>query len=171
MENFKLIKYSEIKPDFLKDSFKNIVKNYLINFQKNNKNNLVNYYPEIEKWFNKIIKEINIDNKKREIFLVITFKDKNIKLIGLLILKNTKKEKKICTIHVLEEFRNKGIGKKLFEKSFEYLKTKSPIITISEECYKENIEFLLKKYKFKMTNKIIGAYRDNKTEYFFNKEV
>lgn len=184
MDNFKLIRYSDIRPDILKEIFKNIVENYLKVSQKKLRNieeedkaklmieglkdDLIGYYPGIENWFNKIIKEIDIDNRKRELFLVIVPNKGNIELAGILILKNTENEKKICTIRVIENFRNKGIGTKLFEKSFEYLETKTPLITLPEECYKEEFKSLLEKYKFKMTNKVIGAYRENKIEYFFN---
>ena len=74
MDNFKLIRYSDIRPDILKEIFKNIVENYLKVSQKKLRNieeedkaklmieglkdELIIYYPGIENWFNKIIKEI-----------------------------------------------------------------------------------------------------------------
>ena len=88
MNNLKLIRYSDIRPDILKGIFKKIVEDYLKISQKrlrsikdNDKAKLmikglkedfINYYPEIEEWFNKIIKEIDKDNKKRELFLYCT---------------------------------------------------------------------------------------------------
>jgi len=154
MDNFKLIRYSDIRPDILKEIFKNIVEDYLKVSQK---------------------KLRNIEEKDKAKLMIEGLKDDfivrgNIELAGILILKNTENEKKICTIRVIENFRNKGIGTKLFEKSFEYLETKTPLITLPEECYKEGFKFLLERYRFKMTNKIIGAYRENKIEYFFNED-
>ena len=110
MDNFKLIRYSDIRPDILKEIFKNIVENYLKVSQKKLRNieeedkaklmieglkdDLIVYYPGIENWFNKIIKEIDKDNRKRELFLVIVPNKGNIELAGILILKNTENEKK-----------------------------------------------------------------------------
>lgn len=186
MDNFKLIRYSDIRPDILKGIFKKIVENYLKVSQKKLRNieeedkaklmieglkdDFIVYYPGIENWFNKIIKEIDKDNRKRELFLVVVPNKGKIELAGILILKNTENEKKICTIRVIENFRNKGIGTKLFEKSFEYLETKTPFITLPEECYKGSFKFLLEKYSFKMSSKVVGVYRDSKVEYFFNED-
>ena len=185
MDNLELIRYSDIRPDILKEIFKKIVEDYLRISQKelkNIKNNdnaelmiaglkedFINYYPGIVEWFNKIIKEIDEDNQKRELFLAIVINEDNIELAGVLILKKTKFEKKICTIRVDKKFQKMGIGTKLFEKSFEYLETATPLITLPEECYKEgSYRSLFKKYNFVETSKVKGIYRDNKVEYFFN---
>lgn len=185
MDNLELIRYSDIRPDILKEIFKKIVEDYLRISQKNLKNieendkaklmikglkeDFIDYYPKIEDWFNKIIKEIDEDNQKRELFLAIVIGEDNIELAGVLILKKTKCEKKICTIRVDKKFRKMGIGTKLFEKSFEYLETVTPLITLPEECYEEgSYKSLFKKYNFTGTSKVKGIYRDNKIEYFFN---
>lgn len=186
MDNLELIRYSDIGPDILKEIFKKIVEDYLKVSQKKLKNikdkdkaklmiaglkeDFIDYYPGIVEWFNKIIKEIDDDNKRRELFLAIITNQENIELVGILILKNTNKEKKICSMRVLENFRNKGIGKKLFEKAFEYLGTRKPLITLPEECYKGAFKRLLEKYNFVETNRVEGFYRDNKIEYFFNED-
>jgi len=186
MDNLELIRYSDIGPDILKEIFKKIVEDYLKVSQKKLKNikdkdkaklmiaglkeDFIDYYPGIVEWFNKIIKEIDDDNKRRELFLAIITNQENIELVGILILKNTNKEKKICSMRVLENFRNKGIGKKLFEKAFEYLGTRKPLITLPEECYKDAFKRLLEKYNFVETNRVEGFYRDNKIEYFFNED-
>jgi hypothetical protein len=135
------------------------------------KEDFINYYPGIVEWFNKIIKEIDEDNQKRELFLAIVINEDNIELAGVLILKKTKFEKKICTIRVDKKFQKMGIGTKLFEKSFEYLETATPLITLPEECYEEgSYRSLFKKYNFMETSKVKGIYRDNKIEYFFNED-
>jgi len=61
-----------------------------------------------------------------------------------------------------KKFWKMGIGTKLFEKSFEYLETVTPLITLPEECYKE------RSYRSLFKSKVKGIYRDNKVEYFFN---
>lgn len=174
----EIIKYSEIKPENLKNTFKEMTGNYLnlekameksVSIKEDLKKELpMNFYSDIKEWYEKVMLEIEQNNKRRELFLALISKEENLHLAGILILKNTENEKKICTIRVLKNFRNKGIGTKLFEKSFEYLGTKTPLITLPEECYKKEFKFLLEKYNFKMTNKVVGAYRKNKIEYFFN---
>ena len=184
MDNLELIRYSDIRPDILKEIFKKIVEDYLRISQKKLENiknkdkaelmiaglkeDFIDYYPRIVEWFNKIIKEIDEDNKKRELFLAVIKNERNIELAGILILKNTDREKKICSLRVIEKFRNKGIGKRLFEEAFEYLGTTKPLITLPEECYKDAFKRLLEKYNFTETNKLEGVYRDNRIEYFFN---
>lgn len=62
-------------------------------------------YPKFNCWFNKISSEIGTD--KRIIYLAFDrFKNEK-KIIGIMILKNTEKEKKICSIYVSKEHRKK----------------------------------------------------------------
>lgn len=184
MGNLELLRYSEIKTDILVSIFRQIVEDYLKISQKPLKNfgeidkdeiiirglkeNLITFYPNVEEWSNKILKEIKKNNKKRELFFALIFNKVGIELAGILILKNMEDEKKICTLQVIEKFKNNGIAKELLKKSFEYLGTETPLMTLPEECYENGFKFLLRKYKFKITNKILGFYRPNKIEYFFN---
>ena len=78
-----------------------------------------------------------------------------------------KEEKKICTLYIERNFRNKKIGSQMIKKSFEYLETNKPLITIPEEEYL-NFKPLLEKYNFIETKKIKNYYRKNKIEYFYN---
>ena len=176
----EIIKYSEIKPENLKNTFKEMTGNYLnlekameksVSIKEDLKKELpMNFYLDIKEWYEKVMSEIEQNNKRRELFLALISKEENLHLAGILILKKTENEKKICTIRVLKNFRNKGIGTKLLKKSIEYLETKTPLITLPEECYKGSFKFLLEKYSFKMTSKVVGVYRDNKVEYFFNED-
>lgn len=153
--NFEIIKLSEIYPLELKNIFSNFIKEKKL------------LYPKFEEWFNKIlIENINFPNK-REIFFCINKEKLLINICGIMILKNYKKEKKICTLCVLENFRNKKIGSQMIKKSFEYLGTNKPFITIPEEEYL-NFKPLLYKFKFIETKRINGYYRKDKIEYFYN---
>ena len=121
--NFEIIKLSEIYPLELKNIFSNFIKEKKL------------LYPKFEEWFNKIlIENLNFPNK-REIFFCINKEKLLINICGIMILKNYKEEKKICTLYILENFRNKKIGSQMIKKSFEYLRTNKPFITISEEEY------------------------------------
>ena len=153
--NFEIIKFSEIYPLELKNIFSNFIKEKKL------------LYPKFEEWFNKIlIENLNFPNK-REIFFCINKEKLLINICGIMILKKYKEEKKICTLYVLENFRNKKIGSQMIKKSFEYLGTNKPFITIPEEEYL-NFKVLLNKYNFIETKKIKNYYRKNKIEYFYN---
>lgn len=52
--------------------------------------------------------------------------------VGLLILKHTDKERKLCTLRVRPEFEYQGIGVRLFSKAFEILETTHPLLSVSE---------------------------------------
>jgi hypothetical protein len=153
--NFEIIKLSEVYPLELKNIFYNFIKEKKL------------LYPKFEEWFNKIlIENYNFPNK-REIFICINKEKLLINICGIMILKNYKKEKKICTLYVLENFRNKKIGSQMIKKSFEYLRTNKPFITIPEEEYL-NFKPLLNKFNFIETKRIKGYYRKDKIEYFYN---
>ena len=139
------------------------LKNILSNFIKEKKL----LYPKFEEWFNKIlIENLNFPNK-REIFFCINKEKLLINICGIMILKNYKEEKKICTLYVLKNFRNKKIGSQMIKKSFEYLGTNKPFITIPEEEYL-NFKPLLNKFNFIETKRIKSYYRKDKIEYFYN---
>ncbi|MEM5570054.1 GNAT family N-acetyltransferase [Aliarcobacter butzleri] len=118
------------------------------------------FYPNFKYWyFQKVLPDI-FSNKRDFIF---ENRDNNI--VGLSLVKYD--EKKLCTLKVFEEYQNKGLGLKLFEKSFERLDTDKPFLTVSQEKYEE-FKKLFNYYKFELTSVKIGLYRDNKLEYFFN---
>lgn len=149
------MKLSEIYPLELKNVFSNFIKEKKL------------LYPKFEEWFNKIlIENLNFPNK-REIFFCINKEKLLINICGIMILKNYKEEKKICTLYVLKNFRNKKIGSQMIKKSFEYLGTNKPFITIPEEEYL-NFKPLLNKFNFIETKRIKSYYRKDKIEYFYN---
>jgi GNAT superfamily N-acetyltransferase len=118
------------------------------------------FYPNFEYWyFNKVLPDIFSD--KRD-FIIET---RNNDVVGLSLVKY--EEKKLCTLKVFEEYQNRGIGLKLFEKSFEKLDTDKPFLTVSEEKYEE-FKKIFNYYNFELTSVKKGLYRDSKLEYFFN---
>ena len=166
----RIIRFSTITPEILKEVLGDLSK--LILNKDGIKEEVLgrglpqNYYPNIKEWFDKVLNEIKVNNKNREMFLVLVPKDI---IAGILILKNTDSEKKICTIRVWENYQRQGIGTALFEKSFEFLGTKTPLLTLPEEC-KESFKKILKKYNFIETSSKKDIYRLKKTEYFYNEK-
>ena len=120
----------------------------------------IKYYPNFENWYytNVIPSVLNGD---KEFILEI----RNSKIVGLAIIKHS--EKKLCHLSIFDEYKNKGYGLKLFEKSFQALGTNKPYLTVSEEKY---IEFkrIFNYYGFKLKDKKLNVYRENKYEYYFN---
>jgi len=118
------------------------------------------YYPHFETWYkDKVVPDLlNLDRE-----LILEERDKRI--VGISIIKES--EKKLCTLRIIDEFQNRGIGLKLFEKTFKKLDTTKPFLTVSEE---KLVEFakIFKYYGFILTSVHNDLYRNGKKEYFFN---
>ena len=124
-------------------------------------------YPNIDAWLNKVIHEINHHPENREMFICLSNNDGLPSILGLIILKKTHCEKKICTLKVDERYQRKGIGSALILKAFDFLETDKPLITVPEE-YENMFSKILNKFEFKKTDEIHGLYRGNKIEYIYN---
>ena len=92
----------------------------------------------------------------------------NKKIAGVAFLKNEDGEKKVCTFLVLEEFRGKHIASKLLERSFKFLGTTKPLISIAD--YKLGMfEGIIKIYGWQQTQILDeGYYNNTSREYVFN---
>ena len=118
-------------------------------------------YPNHYHWFHeKFCKEL--DGKVREIIFCLN----NEVPIGVVFLKKSKEEKKICTIYVDKEYRNIGIGTHLLLKSFTFLNTTKPLITMPEYKVKD-FEKIIRSYNWEKTEIIESCYSD-KNEVIFN---
>lgn len=125
-------------------------------------NDIQELYPEFKYWYStKVIP--GLINGSREI---LTEYREN-RLIGIAIIKNEKDEKKICTIKVLPEYQNKGIGIKLFKRALSSLNTNKPFVTVPEERFNE-FHKIFTYYGFQLTQIIEGYYREGKKEYIYN---
>lgn len=160
----KFVKTSEITPKTLQEISLEWSKEFIESNICEDLNILNNDYPGILEWYIKKVRyEIENKDNVREIILAFV----NQSIAGIAILKNDGVEKKICTIRIREKYRNKGIGTKLFEESFKWLGTRTPLITISE-TNKNAFNKIIKKYKFKETGSIEGKYVEGKKEYIYN---
>ncbi len=125
--------------------------------------NLDEMYPDFKDWFNnKVVLQLN--GKKREIITIEN--ELTNEIMGLVILKNTEYEKKICTLKVFEEHQNKGFGRILIHKAIQFLGTTSPMITIPVERKKE-FESLINEFEFNLEESH-DYYRQGKPEYVYN---
>lgn len=122
-------------------------------------------YPEFYSWFyDKVIPELS--NGSREVFIAQTPLSFG-KVNGVLVLKNTNSEKKICTLYVDKESRMNGIGQKFMNIAFNELNTDKPLITVSDTRLKE-FNRLLNKFNFESVDTLPDYYAYNHTEYTFN---
>lgn len=118
-------------------------------------------YPGFRGWyFSKVVPQLHND---RSIILKLI---KN-EIAGISILKDNAFEKKICTFRVLDKFQGIGIGTQLMEDSLTVLKTKSPIITVSETRLGQ-FNQLLSNFNFKLNSIHLEYYLKGKNEYSFN---
>ena len=86
-------------------------------------------------------------------------------------MKRKKDDKKICSIFVIKEQRNKGIATALLEKSFDYLKTNKPLISISENKIQQ-FSSIIKKYNWKQEQVLEkGYYNKTSREIVFNGKI
>ncbi|AFQ44899.1 GNAT family N-acetyltransferase [Desulfosporosinus meridiei] len=162
-------KVSQIEPEVLRRFMINEVgekaKEKLYNYLKD----LVDSYPKFDEWFfNTIIPEVELKNGEREIIIVLSeLEDNKVVLTGIAILKKKQSEKKICTFRIHEDYRSQRIGTELFEKCFEYLGTRKPIISISQDR-KEMFENHIKSFCFEETQVLKDYYKKDSIEYVYN---
>lgn len=121
-------------------------------------------YPKFNQWFfNTVSKEIKSANPERDILVMLD----GAFIVSVMILKNSKEEKKLCTIKVHEEYRKQNIATNMFEKSFIELETLFPQFTISEINF-PNFDSIIKHFNFKVSYKQNSVYNIGKNEYYIN---
>ena len=163
IKRHKVLKYSQADlntREILKEFFKNKTSNQI----------LKNVYPNFDEWFDKVLKEIEEDNNKREILFFGNINSNGFQIEGIAILKNTEEEKKICYLYISfsEDVDN------VFEEIYNYLGTETPLITLEKEIFEDKYKNYLvtskkeRKLKFKLTSIVPNKYVKGKTELIFN---
>lgn len=120
------------------------------------------FYPDFKSWISETVVP-GILSGERSIILEYRKDD----LAGLAILKDSPLEKKLCCLQVMPQFHGSGIGLTLFERSFDLLDTKNPLLSISEE-QKNNFLKIFKYYGFEFGEEYYDYYRPLKNEFSFN---
>lgn len=89
-------------------------------------------------------------------------------VVGVTFLKKESTESKLCTLLVVEGFRNKHIATKLLKEAFKYLGTTKPLITLAD--YKLPLfEHIIKKYGWTLIQTMGEGYYNKKSrELVFN---
>lgn len=124
---------------------------------------LLNYeYPNFFDWYKNLFNEDYTLKPDREIFLCKYVDD----TAGIIILKKTKSERKICTLRVKENYQKNGIAKKLIKAGIKWLGDSKPFVTVSE-YRNEQFKHLFKHFGFNLKDKI-NCYNFNVKEFFYN---
>ncbi len=118
-------------------------------------NFMQNYYPTYFDWLFKTVIP-GIFDGTRNIFYA-TYKDE---IVGILIAKKTKAERKISTLWVKPYFRNNGIATQLLYYGFMYLGTTTPIFTVNEKR-RMYFDGIIKRFDWIQTSKFLNPHTDS----------
>ena len=174
--NYEIIRYSDMNQESLKKVFRSLSLEYLEDTSIIHGKSQVKFflrdlrslaYPNIDIWYQKIIAEINNYPKSREMFICLSNEKNLLSISGLMILKKTHDEKKICTLRVKDNYQRKGIGSELIQKAFDFLETEKPLITVPGESEKV-FSKIFSKYGFEKADEIRDLYLKNTKEHIYN---
>lgn len=119
-------------------------------------------YPRFDSWVeNKVIPGIGAG------FRTVVLEKRLDNTSGLLILKHTDSEKKICTLRIRPDFEKRGLGVRLFELAFDILQTNKPLLSVSENT-KPKFGRLFKYFGFSEEASYLGLYVPFREEHAFN---
>jgi ribosomal protein S18 acetylase RimI-like enzyme len=119
-------------------------------------------YPGFANWFDRQVVP-GLTNGERTILIEQRYGE----TAGLLILKNSVHERKICTLRVRDHFQNRGLGVRLFEKAFAILGTTAPLLSASQENL-QAFDRLFRYFGFRFEREYEGLYRPYRSEFSFN---
>lgn len=122
-------------------------------------------YPRFEQWyFSKVVPEVMAG--KRMVF--VAYDDGH--PAGILIVKDSEGEKKICTLRVIPMYQRRGIGRQLLNLAIQVLETYKPLITVSDSHQSEFVR-LFEEYDFLFCEAHVDAYRKGHSEYVYNGQL
>ena len=86
-------------------------------------------YPNFNSWlFNKVVP--GILSGERTVIVEMRANE----VAGVMILKHSQSEKKLCTLRIRPHYESRGMGVRLFDAAFEILKTERPLLSVSEKA-------------------------------------
>lgn len=86
---------------------------------------------------------------------------------GLLIVKHTDLERKLCTLRIRPPFESQGLGVRLFETAFDLLETDRPLLSVSETS-KPKFSRLFDHFGFAQEAVYEGRYLPRVDEFSYN---
>jgi hypothetical protein len=127
-----------------------------------NRGPLAAHYPNFFEWL-----EDTVWPGLRASERTIVFEMRQGKLAAFMILKHTQIERKLCTLRVLPDFGQLGIGPRLFETAFDILDTEKPLLSVAE-TQAPRFEKLFRHFGFEKQGAYVGLYRPGQIETSFN---
>lgn len=119
-------------------------------------------YPRFDEWFAlKVLPGISAGERT----LLVEVRDSA--AVGLLILKHSATEKKLCTLRVRPHYESRGLGVRLFQKTFELLGTERPLLSIAEPSVPK-FERLFRHFGFAKEAVYEGRYMSMIDEFAYN---
>lgn len=122
---------------------------------------LNNSYPKYQ-WFFWLKVVPGIISGKRNIILCQI----NNQVVGIACLKKAE-ETKLSTLYIDPKYQKQGIGTEILERSFQWLGTQKPALSIAKDRLSCFYNFIVK-YQWELTNIVSNKYRRGASEYFFN---
>ena len=120
------------------------------------------YYQQYRRWFYVRF----LQGLKAQTRIIVYCLCPNDEIAGVILLKKTPAENKICNLRVCEQYQRKGIASTLIEKSLQIFGKQRPLLTISESNYPKFAK-LLEKYNFKLQDTQTGKYLGTEKELYF----
>jgi hypothetical protein len=119
-------------------------------------------YPEFDLWMaKKVVPGISLGDRS----MLVEYRRGQ--LAGFAIIKDDGVEKKLCCLRVLNEFKNTGLGLRLFGRAFDELNTDKPLLSVAEERL-QSFQKIFDYYGFELSKEYVGRYRVGRVEYSFN---
>jgi len=124
---------------------------------------LKGFYPDFDTWItDKVLPGITVGERS----ILTEYRDGE--LAALAIVKDDGLEKKLCSLRVLPGYQNsRGIGVRMFERSFELLDTAMPLLSVAQEQMPK-FDRLFTHFGFAKSGEHMGLYRPGVTEFAFN---
>lgn len=120
------------------------------------------YYPGFDDWYvNRCMPGIMTGNDT-----LVVARDKH-DVVGIALGK-TGEEKKLRCVRVLPQYRNRGVGLHLIERTLRLLDADRPLCTVSEEMMHQFSRPFINMFGFNLSSVEKGMYRRGKLEYIFN---
>ncbi len=119
-------------------------------------------YPQFDKWLlGKVVPGLRTGER------TILIEERGFETAGVLVLKHSAEEKKLCTLRVRPSFEATGLGVRLFEKAFEVLGTERPLLSVSEAAQPKFVR-LFEHFGFLREGAYEGLYVPMVHEFSYN---
>lgn len=119
-------------------------------------------YPHFDRWFaSKVIPGIRAGER------TLLLEERDSVAVGLLIVKHSAAERKLCTLRVRPAYESRGLGVRLFQSAFHMLGTERPLLSVSELAMPK-FERLFKYFGFEQAAQYHGRYTPTVSELSYN---